>query len=208
VFLLDDGVVQFHHHGFIKKSFFLFFLFHYIEILFLTTSILNIVTSTPSTSHYTFKLLQSNDGSKIYLQFLKCISPHFHEMNASYASLFVDFYSLVVSLDFNIHVKPSDSSMLSLDSNVHVGPNDCYSLSLCPNSLLLQVVMMMHFLLLLMMIFLHLNFVPSLDFFEIDERELKNIIRGVVEPTNMLSFGPKMHLMNGRNFKVMTHINL
>jgi hypothetical protein len=51
-----------------------------------------------------------------------------------------------------------------------------------------------------MMIFLHLNFVPSHDFFEIDEREFENIIRGVVEPTNMLSFGPKMHLMNGRIF--------
>jgi hypothetical protein len=60
-----------------------------------------------------------------------------------------------------------------------------------------------------MMIFLHLNFVPSLDFFEIDERELeKKIIRGLMEPTNMLSFGSRMHLMNGRNFKVMKHINL
>lgn len=48
-------------------------------------------------------------------------------MNASYASLFVDFYSLVVSLDFNIHVRPSDGFMLSLDSNVHVGPSDGYS---------------------------------------------------------------------------------
>jgi hypothetical protein len=56
-----------------------------------------------------------------------------------------------------------------------------------------------------MMVFLHLNFVPSHDFFKIDERELENIIRGVVEPTNMLSFGPRMYLMNGRNFKVMGH---
>jgi hypothetical protein len=92
-----------------------------------TPSILNIVTSTPSTSHYTFKLLWSNDGSKFYLQLLKFISLHFLEMNASNASLFVDFYSLVVSLDFNIHVRPSDGFMLSLDSNVHVGPSDGYS---------------------------------------------------------------------------------
>ncbi len=92
-----------------------------------TPSILNSVTSTPSTNHYTFKLLWSNDGSKIYLQLLKFISPHFHEMNTSNASLFVDLYSLVVSLDFNIHVRPSDGSMLSLDSNVHVGPSDGYS---------------------------------------------------------------------------------
>lgn len=92
-----------------------------------TPSIHNIVTSTPSTSRYTFKLLWSNDGSKIYLQLLKFTCPHFHEMNASYASLFVDFYSLVFSLDFNIHVRPSDGSMLSLDSNVHVGPSDGYS---------------------------------------------------------------------------------
>jgi hypothetical protein len=197
VLLLDDGVVQFHHHGFVKKIIFLFFLFHYIEIFFLvflnfpyfviyvvfsfsfsissfdqptskklcyenvqdsideiiidfvfqlsvrdrseffdvefsgsnhvTPSILNIVTSTPSTNHYTFKLLQSNDGSKIYLQPLKFISPHFHEMNDSNASLFVDFYNFVVSLDINIHVRPSDGSMLSLDSNVHVGPSDGYS---------------------------------------------------------------------------------
>ncbi len=36
VLLLDDGVVQFHHHGFVKTLFFLFFLFRYIEIFFLT----------------------------------------------------------------------------------------------------------------------------------------------------------------------------
>jgi hypothetical protein len=59
-----------------------------------------------------------------------------------------------------------------------------------------------------MMIFLHVNFVPNLSFFEIDERKLENIIRGVVELTNMLSSGPGMHLMNGRNFKITTHINL
>jgi hypothetical protein len=48
-------------------------------------------------------------------------------MNDSNASLFVDFYNFVVSLDINIHVRPSDGSMLSLDSNVHVGPSDGYS---------------------------------------------------------------------------------
>jgi hypothetical protein len=36
VLLLDDGVVQFHHHGFVNLKRIPFFLFHYIEIFFLT----------------------------------------------------------------------------------------------------------------------------------------------------------------------------
>lgn len=47
------------------------------------------------------------------------------------------------------------------------------------------------------------------QFFDVDERELENVIKGGcrANKTNMLSFGPRTHLMNGENPTVMIQKN-